>query len=92
MRSLEELREEINQIDTELTKLIEARFKCAVEVAQYKQAHDLPVFDEKREAIVLERNVSAVSDTRFEDDIRRFYQSLMDISKDIQRQELQAEE
>ncbi len=47
---LTELREQIDAVDAELVALLERRFDVAAAIADYKQAHDLPVLDAGREA------------------------------------------
>ena len=47
---LSELREQIDAIDKELISLLERRFDVAAAIADYKQAHGLPVLDAGREA------------------------------------------
>ena len=49
MRDLKDIRLEINEIDEAMGKLFERRMLLAKDVAIYKQAHDLPIFDKVRE-------------------------------------------
>ena len=42
---LQELRQEIDSIDHEITHLFDKRMAACEEVAAYKRAHALPVFD-----------------------------------------------
>ena len=53
--SLDELREEIEEIDRELVELIARRTYVAGTVAQVKEERDLPTTDESQEARVMER-------------------------------------
>jgi chorismate mutase len=53
--SLDELREEIEEIDRELVELIARRTYVAGTVAQVKAERDLPTTDESQEARVMER-------------------------------------
>ena len=46
---LQELRQEIDGIDHEITRLFDTRMAACEEVAAYKRAHALPVFDAGRE-------------------------------------------
>jgi chorismate mutase-like protein len=52
---LEELREEIDSIDTELLRLINRRAEVAVRVGASKQTAGLPLCDPERERDVLAR-------------------------------------
>ena len=46
---LTELRTQIDAVDKELVALLERRFDVAAAIADYKQAHGLPVLDAGRE-------------------------------------------
>lgn len=81
MMDLEESRKEIDRIDRELTHLFEERLKAASEVAAYKKEKGLPIFDAKREAMVLDRTAGYLEDATLESELRLFYQNLMDLTK-----------
>ena len=49
-----ELREQIDAVDAELVALLERRFDVAAAIADYKQAHGLPVLDAGRENAKIE--------------------------------------
>lgn len=51
---LSELREQIDAVDKELIALLEKRFDVAAAIADYKQAHGLPVRDAGREKAKIE--------------------------------------
>ncbi|MBG9984141.1 chorismate mutase [Aerococcaceae bacterium DSM 111022] len=88
-KHIDELRQEINQIDEQLVALIEARMEVAQDIAAYKQANDLPVFDEVREQEVIEKNVALLKNqTLYGSGYREIIQKIMDASKDIQREYL----
>ena len=46
---LETCRHEIDRLDQELTKLLEARMKIVAQVAAYKKEHHLEIYDPRRE-------------------------------------------
>ena len=50
MDTLEQARAEIDAVDAQLAALFERRMAAVLSVAQYKQAHGLPIFDAAREA------------------------------------------
>ena len=52
---LQECRDRIDQIDDQLTELFKQRMDIAVQVAQYKKEHNLPVLNASREREILER-------------------------------------
>ena len=55
MDALEQARAEIDKVDAQLAALFERRMAAVLQVAEYKRAHGLPIFDAAREAAVLER-------------------------------------
>ena len=65
---LEEARRIINEIDGQMAQLFVRRMQAAERVYEYKKEFGLPVLDEKREALVIERNSAFV-----EDDLLRGY-------------------
>lgn len=51
----QELRERIDEIDSELTRLFEERMDVVSSIAAYKKEHNLPIFDPQRERQKLSR-------------------------------------
>lgn len=84
-RTLEDIRKEINGIDQKMSELYEQRMHAAEDVAAWKIAHDLPVFDEKREQEVLETGKERITDPNLKEDYGKFLQFVMDQSKDLQK-------
>ena len=62
MDKLQTAREKINVIDEKMAKLFCERMEAVRLVADYKQQHGLPVFDEARETEVVKRNSLLVED------------------------------
>ena len=57
MKSLEEYRKQIDEIDRKLIALFEERMQVSGGIAAYKRAHALPILDQKRE----EQKLAALS-------------------------------
>ena len=79
------LREHINEIDSRLVPLFEARMRAADDVAAVKQRYNVPVYDASREAAVIERALRRLQDASYAESLHLFYQSLMSISRQHQR-------
>ena len=62
MSLIDEARVKINEIDKEMVKLFEERMKAVLDVLEYKKQHNLPVFDEKREIELIEKNINLLQD------------------------------
>ena len=84
MRTLEELRPEIDKIDKELTKLFEARMDLAREVGEYKKAHNIDILNAKREEEVLKKNISNIKNEDYKAFGEEFFTKLMELSRNLQ--------
>ena len=63
MDALEQARAEIDTVDAQLAALFERRMAAVLQVAEYKRAHGLPIYDAAREAAVLETDCPYMSPT-----------------------------
>ena len=80
---LNEIRTEIDKIDTEILQLFVKRMALASDVADYKKAKGMPIYQADREVQVLDR-VSKSSPPKFEKGARLLFANIMDISKSLQ--------
>lgn len=80
---LNELRNEINQIDEELLKLFLRRMDVAGQVADYKKAHDLPIYQPQREREILKK-VADSAGPEMSGYARVLFSMLMELSKSNQ--------
>ncbi len=69
MDLLEQARQIINDVDTEMAKLFVRRMEAAEMVATYKKEHGLPILDSAREDEVIRRGASRVEN----DELREYY-------------------
>ncbi|MBR4753866.1 MAG: chorismate mutase [Lachnospiraceae bacterium] len=84
MEELEKYREVINDIDKEMAALFEKRMGCAKLIAEYKRENNLPVKDEKREAVLILRNKGLLKDRALDDYYEKFFKSVLDVSCEYQ--------
>ncbi len=89
MSELENAREVINQVDKEMALLFEKRMKAVRDVAEYKRLHGIKVTDSAREAQVIERNSSLITDNELKSYYISFLQNNMEISKKYQHRILE---
>ena len=80
---LNEARDIINRADEQIVAALKERMRAVTEVARYKQAHNLPVLDEKREEKVLER-VAAMAGDDMSGMACELYRHIMALSRDYQ--------
>ena len=81
---IQELRQKINEIDAQLVKQFDERMHVALEIAKYKKANHLPVFDPARERDVLNKQVAAV-DENMAMYVKLLYNTLFDLSRSYQQ-------
>ncbi len=83
-RRLDELRQAVDQIDDEITRLLSKRFDLAESIADLKHLAELPIYAPEREAEILKRLPS--------EQHRQVFTVILDVSRAIQteRQRRQA--
>lgn len=84
MKTIEEIRIELDQIDSEMRRLFEARMALIVEVKAYKKANNLPILDQNREQFMLKHHISQLENKELESYYKTFLETLMHISKAYQ--------
>ena len=82
---MEELRAQINEVDTGLVALFRRRMEIVSKIAEYKAEHGLPIYDPAREEALLKR-LSALAGEGLEADVRELYAAILVISKRRQRE------
>lgn len=88
MASLEELRERLDEIDSQLVDLYEKRMKVCEKVGEYKVKAGRKVFDRQREKEKLTDVASRVTGDFNKKGIQELYQQLMSMSRKLQYQQL----
>lgn len=86
MRDLDEIRKDINAVDDQILALFEQRMDLSCEVAAYKRANHLPVYDAAREAKNLDKFEQKAKNPAYAKWARCLSQELMRYSKELQRQ------
>ena len=86
MKTLEQCRYEIDEIDDQLMHLFEKRMNIAKEVVLYKQKHQMNIFQPEREKQVVEKNVTRIQNNELKEHAKIFVQEIMNISKTYQSQ------
>ena len=81
--NIDNLRTQIDKIDTQLVELFKNRMQISLEIAKYKKASGMPVFDVSRERSLLHK-VSESAGSDFEVYMRVFFSMLMDVSRSYQ--------
>lgn len=84
MADIQDLRNNIDVIDKEITSLFLERMKLCRAVGEYKAENGLAILDTKREKELLQDKLTGV-DEPSKEGLQRLFQCIMDISKDEQK-------
>ncbi|MDU6724256.1 MAG: chorismate mutase [Streptococcus mitis] len=85
---LDSIRQEIDQIDDQIVKLLEERMHLVEGVVAYKKASGKQILDTKREAIIFEKVRSRVEDKRYQETIVATFSDILKRSRDYQNQNI----
>ena len=86
--NLDCIRQEIDQIDDQIVKLLEERMHLVEGVVAYKKASGKPILDTKREEIIFEKVRNRVEDKRYQETIVATFSDLLKRSRDYQDQNI----
>lgn len=81
---IKDLRNEIDRIDGELTKLFRERMETAAEIAKYKKENNIPVFNKEREREVL-NSVTAGMPDELQGHTKTLYETIFNLSRSYQK-------
>ena len=92
MRTLDDLRDDIDRVDEVLVRLLNERARVACEIGLLKKAHGLEVYQPERERQVLEhvRNI-AVEGPLGPDAIARLFERIIDEARRLERRVVHGE-
>ena len=76
---LTDIRKEIDQIDSELIKLLEKRMDCTKAVGEYKLKNNIPILDKERQQLILE-SVEKKSE-KYGASLKFLFEDIMQISR-----------
>lgn len=85
MEDISLIRQEIDNIDKELTQLFERRMAISKDVAEYKRANGLPVLNLKREEEVIQKAINSLENKVFAPYVSELYTHIMELSKRYQK-------
>ena len=86
--NLDMIRQEIDQIDDQIVKLLEERMHLVEGVVAYKKASGKPILDTKREEIIFEKVKNRVEDKRYQETIVATFSDILKRSRDYQDQNI----
>ena len=81
---LDIIRQEIDQIDDQIVKLLEERMHLVEGVVAYKKASGKAILDTKREEVIFEKVKSRVSNKKYEEAIVETFSDILKRSRNYQ--------
>lgn len=84
MERLDQIRAEIDQYDQQIVEYFEKRIKKALEALEIKQELGLPILQQDREQLVLDKVVRHLQDKELTQEIQELYRIIMKLSRQIQ--------
>lgn len=82
------IRQEIDQIDDQIVKLLEERMHLVEGVVAYKKASGKPILDSKREEVIFEKVRGRVSNKNYQETIVATFSDILKRSRDYQEQNI----
>ncbi|HZP48780.1 MAG TPA: chorismate mutase [Vicinamibacterales bacterium] len=93
MRTLDELRDDIDRVDEVIVRLLNERARVAVEIGQLKKTLDVPIYQPDREKQVLAHVRSVASEGPLGPDaIARLFERIIDEARRLERRTVHGEE
>ena len=86
--NLDIIRQEIDQIDDQIVKLLEERMHLVEQVVAYKKASGKPILDSKREEVIFEKVRSRVINKSYQETIVATFSDILKRSRDYQDQNI----
>ncbi|MGW9908443.1 chorismate mutase [Streptococcus sp. 151470009-6] len=86
--NLDIIRQEIDQIDDQIVKLLEERMHLVEGVVAYKKASGKPILDSKREEVIFEKVRSRVTNKSYQETIVATFSDILKRSRDYQEQNI----
>ncbi|QSV45080.1 chorismate mutase [Geobacter benzoatilyticus] len=83
--TIDELRQEIDRIDSELLRIFNRRAELALEIGMIKKERALPVYDPKREKKIFERMQADNPGPLDDGAIVRLFERVIDESRRLER-------
>ena len=86
--NLDVIRQEIDQIDDQIVKLLEERMHLVEGVVAYKKASGKPILDSKREEVIFEKVRNRVTNKSYQETIVATFSDILQRSRDYQDQNI----
>jgi chorismate mutase len=88
---IDDWRDEIDRLDEQLVKLLNARSRCAIELGRIKRELGLPIYSPEREREVIAHVTGINGGPLDRDAVRRLFERIIDESRSIERMTVERE-
>jgi len=85
MKTIDDWRRKIDEVDRKLVELLNERSRCAIEIGHLKRAEHLPLYQPEREREVLEAAERANRGPLPDTAIRRLFERILDEARSAER-------
>tara|TARA_B100001250_G_scaffold244699_1_gene210371 strand:- start:216 stop:488 length:273 start_codon:yes stop_codon:yes gene_type:complete len=85
--NINKIRSQIDDIDDKIFSLVVKRLQKAKIIGEIKKELKLAVYDKEREGIIINRLIEKLNNQLNEEQIKKIFEPIVDISKDLQQQE-----
>jgi len=85
MKTIDDWRRRINEIDLRLVELLNERSQCALEIGHLKRASGVPIYQPERERMVLDAVEQASRGPLSPAAIRRLWERILDEARSVER-------
>ena len=82
--NIDDLRNQIDKIDSSLLSLFENRMEVVLKIAEYKKKNNMAILNEAREEVVIKKNLDLVKNKDLFSEVEEFFKSVMEISREFQ--------
>jgi len=86
--TIEEWRNKIDAIDSEILRLLNQRAECTSEIGLIKCQENLPVYAPEREAAILQRLAEENKGPMTQDGVRRVFERIIDESRKLEKERI----
>ncbi|WP_291634004.1 prephenate dehydratase [Clostridium sp.] len=88
---IDDLRNQIDKIDSSLVSLFETRMEVVLKIAEYKKKNNIPILNGAREEAVIKKNLDKVRNSDLFSEVEEFLKYVMKLSRGFQSKSLNSE-
>ncbi len=86
MKSIDNWRNKIDGIDSEVVRLLNQRGKCAIEIGKIKEKLDIEIYDARREKEVIQKVQSTNNGPLSKKAVKRLFERIIDESRRAEKE------